>query len=242
MALKLCLLDEHKLSSGALTLMNEYKLLTEELSHPNIIKTYPKENRWENVFLMQMELGHETLEHFCERVDLSESQCAQIMKGVFSALEYLHDERNVIHRDVKPENIVITDYDDLSTVKLIDFGLATRATKYEILDYAKCGTLLFTPPEQITNNFAYAKKADMWAAGIILFMILYGHHPMEESATSRVKMQQVLRGYNEIKFPATGKVSVQAKHLIQQLCQKSISGRFTAKQALQHPWITRKLD
>jgi serine/threonine protein kinase len=79
------------------------------------------------------------------------------MKGIFSALEYLHDHVNVIHRDLKPENIVIVDYDDLSSVKLIDFGLAVKSTKSSIQDYAKCGTLLYTPPEQVLNNFAYAK-------------------------------------------------------------------------------------
>lgn len=79
------------------------------------------------------------------------------MRGIFLALEYLHDEVNVIHRDLKPENIVIMDYDDLSKVKLIDFGLAAESNKNSLQDYAKCGTLLYTPPEQVLNNFAYAK-------------------------------------------------------------------------------------
>ena len=51
------------------------------------------------------------------------------MKGVFSAIEYLHNEANVIHRDIKPDNVVLMDYDDLSKVKLIDFGLAVKSTK-----------------------------------------------------------------------------------------------------------------
>jgi calcium-dependent protein kinase len=79
------------------------------------------------------------------------------MKGVFSALVYLHDELNIIHRDLKPENIVLMDSIDLSKVKLIDFGLAVKSTKLELLDYAKCGTLFYSPPEQILNSFAYAK-------------------------------------------------------------------------------------
>lgn len=79
------------------------------------------------------------------------------MYGVFSALEYLHDEVNVIHRDLKPENIVIMDYEDLSKIKIIDFGLAVESTTTSIQDFAKCGTLLYTPPEQVLNNFAYAK-------------------------------------------------------------------------------------
>ena len=79
------------------------------------------------------------------------------MKGIFSALEYLHDAKNVIHRDIKPENVVIMDYEDLTKVKLIDFGLAVHSSMNQVRDFAKCGTLLYTPPEQILKNFAYAK-------------------------------------------------------------------------------------
>ena len=83
------------------------------------------------------------------------------MKGVFQALEFLHDEVNVIHRDLKPENIVVMDYEDLTKVKLIDFGLAVKSTKQSIQDFAKCGTLLYTPPEQVLQNFAYAKVSKL---------------------------------------------------------------------------------
>lgn len=69
------------------------------------------------------------------------------MKGVFTALAHLHDEMGVIHRDLKPENLVVDSRDDLSSVKLIDFGLAVKADKLSILDFPKCGTLLYTPPE-----------------------------------------------------------------------------------------------
>jgi len=69
------------------------------------------------------------------------------MTGIFRALKYLHDDLNVIHRDLKPQNIVIMDYEDLTRVKLIDFGLAVKSTKFELQDFAKCGTLLYTPPE-----------------------------------------------------------------------------------------------
>lgn len=89
-------------------------------------------------------------------MQLTEEISAKIMRGVFSALDYLHNEKNVIHRDVKPENIVIMDHEHY-TVKLIDFGLAVKATKQGIKDFAHCGTLLYTPPEQVLNLFAYAK-------------------------------------------------------------------------------------
>ena len=63
---------------------------------------------------------------------MSELECAKIMKGVFSALAYLHDDLNFIHRDLKPENIVLMDSEDLTKVKLIDFGLAVKSTKLEL--------------------------------------------------------------------------------------------------------------
>ena len=81
---------------------------------------------------MEMELGLETLRQYQTKTQLTELQCAQVMKGVLSALEYLHDQVNVIHRDLKPENIVITSYEDLTQVKLIDFGLAVKSTKTSI--------------------------------------------------------------------------------------------------------------
>ena len=98
---------------------------------------------------MEMELANESLKEYRKRMHgkFSEDQCAKIMKGVFSALVYLHDELNIIHRDLKPENIVLMDSIDLSKVTLIDFGLAVKSTKLELQDYAKCGTLFYSPPE-----------------------------------------------------------------------------------------------
>lgn len=63
----------------------------------------------------------------------------------------------MIHRDIKPENMLIQDLNDLSQVKLIDFGLSIEYTKENIQDFAKCGTILYAPPEQATKIFAYAK-------------------------------------------------------------------------------------
>lgn len=166
LALKLIRYDEKDPSNQALSLESEYQMLAEELNHPNIISVHPQRQRFTNVFLMEMELGLETLKSFQSRTDLSDSQCSQIMKGIFTALEYLHDTVNVIHRDIKPDNIVITDYDDLTKVKLIDFGLAT-SNKRKITDFAKCGTLLYTPPEQISNNFAYAKVSFCFEAILV---------------------------------------------------------------------------
>lgn len=146
LAIKICQYNIDEPSPSALALEREYKMLT-QLSHHNIIHVYQTEQKFLNYYIMEMEMGVETLDHLALRRSLSEDDCAKIMQCIFSALAYLHDTVNVIHRDVKPENIVFSNYDDLGSLKLIDFGLATEYTKTKILDFAHCGTLLYTPPE-----------------------------------------------------------------------------------------------
>jgi serine/threonine protein kinase len=139
-------------SQAAKSIQREYAMLS-HLSHPNIIKAYHQPRTYRNVEIMEMELGQETVQQFAERRrtkennPLSEEEVAKLMQGVFKALTYLHDHQNVIHRDMKAENILIGNYEDLSQVKLIDFGLAVEYTKSNIMDFAKCGTILYSPPE-----------------------------------------------------------------------------------------------
>lgn len=117
------------------------------------------------------------------------------MQGVFRALEYLHDEKNIIHRDIKPENILVMDWDCLS-VKLIDFGLAVKSTKLGIKDFATCGTLLYTPPEQVLNYFAYAKVSSSSSLESRYVGSRYHHLPacLQQTPVWGVHLQQIRDG------------------------------------------------
>ena len=103
---------------------------------------------------MEMELGEETLSGYSKTHQdthgkpVSEEKCALMMKGLLQGIVYMHDEQNVIHRDLKPDNILIGDYDDLTQIKIIDFGLACKDNVMSaITDFTKCGTFLYKPPE-----------------------------------------------------------------------------------------------
>ena len=72
---------------------------------------------------------------------LTEDQYSFLIRGILKGLAYLHDEKNIIHRDVKPDNVMLKK----CQVKLIDFGLSVKANSAQ--DFPKCGTLLYTPPE-----------------------------------------------------------------------------------------------
>ena len=116
---------------------------------------------------------------------------------------------------MKSENVLVGDPNDLSQVKIIDFGLACK-DKGTITDFLKCGTFLYKPPEQICNTFAYAKKADIWAAGIIMYEILTGSHPMWKPGESKESMEAKMKNFKEFKYPRS--MSAHAKHLISMLC------------------------
>ncbi len=97
------------------------------------------------------------------------------MKSLFEAVEYLHS-REIIHRDLKPENILFEDYSNLSSLKVVDFGLSSQFCETN-KNFEFCGTLAYMAPEQLEKK-TYTKAIDIWSCGIIMFILLNnGNHP-----------------------------------------------------------------
>lgn len=86
---------------------------------------------------------------------------------------------HVSHRDIKPSNILITR--DRQKVALVDFNVAKLVKEGDmLLMYTKsAGTLAYAAPERLIENCVYTEKVDMWAIGIVLFMLLCGYHPFD---------------------------------------------------------------
>lgn len=108
-------------------------------------------------------------------IDFSDEEASQIIKAIFEAVNYLHTNE-IVHRDLKPDNILIADPDDLSTIKVADFGLSAKYEQHNETD--QVGTLIFMSPELIKKR-QYTAGVDVFAVGVVMYMLLTGgKHPL----------------------------------------------------------------
>jgi len=146
-----------------------------------------------------------------------------IFKQLLETLKYL-DNKGVSHRDLKPQNIMISD--DLN-IKLIDFGLANDKQSYR----NKCGTLPYMAPEMHIRKEYIGQPADMWASGCILFYILTGKIPFR--AIREADLIKLVR--RKLKFSFD--LSDDSVKLILNLLDQDTCSRYTAEEALMHSWF-----
>jgi calcium-dependent protein kinase len=108
------------------------------------------------------------------RQSYSESDASLVLYQILSAAAYLHD-RNVVHRDLKFQNILFVDQDNLD-VKIIDFGLAKKYQRKTERHYEKCGTLYTMSPEVVRGKYS-GSSTDLWSIGVIAYMLLSNQKP-----------------------------------------------------------------
>ncbi len=112
----------------------------------------------------------------------------------------MHDEFNLIHRDFKRLNVLVSDYNDLTQCKIIDFGLASYNRRENLYEFGEAGTLVYQPPEQLLKNYNYGKGADIWAAGIALFELLTNQHPFFKGNESTQEKKDYILNFEKIDY------------------------------------------
>jgi len=213
------------------------------LNHPKIVKYLNYIEDGNCIYIIMEFLSGGTLKQYIENNSktpnnrLNENTSRIIIKQILSALSYLHYTCDICHRDIKPENIMFSEKDNINSIKVLDFGLSTE--NFESQNYLdNCGTLIYMAPEQISNN-TYSKSVDIWSVGIILYMMLFnGKNPFynkgDNSDTIIYKISN-----DKIKFDCfNNPISWMAKNLICKLLNKNPNYRYSARLALNHPWIT----
>ena len=215
--------------------MKEEISILKKLNHDNIVKFYGY-SETNNQLLIKMEfIKYGTLSRWMkDHHKIKEDDASVIIGKVLSAVEYLHSMQ-ICHRDIKPENIMISKENDLSSIKIIDFGLSAQHFNY-LSNNDYCGTFIYMAPEQIEKKLYYY-SVDIWSIGILMYMLLNnGKHPFYHKDD---KKEDIIQKIKLAKLHFINKISYMAKHLMHKLCEPNPSWRYSANLAIKHPWITR---
>jgi len=157
------------------------------------------------------------------------------MRQAFYALCYLHNNK-ICHRDIKPENFLLYKENDDSYIKLIDFGLAKRVSKSEVMN-APNGTPYYIAPEVLKGS--YTTQCDNWSMGVVMFIMLSGKPPFGGRSNKEI-INNVLHGEYSFNNSVWQAISDEAKDLISQLLERQADMRLTAEEAYNHPWIQQQ--
>lgn len=201
-----------------------------KLNHPYVVKLY---NHYEDddSFYLILEYAPKGQIYTLLKKEgkFSERVCAQYLREVISACQYLHSlDPPIIHRDIKPENILL---DEQGAVKLADFGWSNFFSEEERRQ-TYCGTPEYLAPEMIKQS-GHDKSLDIWNLGVLLFELLTGSPPFE-GANQSILFENILN--HKVKWPT--RFNSIAKDLIQKLLKTDPSQRIKLDEISQHPWFT----
>lgn len=223
--------------SGLLDQFNVEIKVLKSLNHPNIIHLEDTFESSDRIYMvMELMNGGELFDYVVDKGTLSEEEASVIVRKITSAVAHMHNQ-NIIHRDLKPENLLLTGKGADAEIKLIDFGLAK--IMFDEVASSFLGTKGYLAPEMLQRH-SYDKAIDMWALGVIVFVLLCGCLPFDDDS-SRIASDAVARKKFALRFPkwANG-LSASAKDLLHNLLEIDPKRRYTADQALNHPWVSGK--
>jgi serine/threonine protein kinase len=156
-----------------------------------------------------------------------------MMKQIIGAVEACHNKHQVTHRDLKPENFLLKRKDDITELRMIDFGLSRFFTPDERLR-TRVGTVYYTAPEVWNEN--YDQSCDLWSAGVIMYVLLCSYPPFDGDTDKEI-LRSVCRGKYAFPSPEWDDVSTEAKNLIRKLLSKNPRRRPTATESLKDEWF-----
>lgn len=208
------------------------------LDHPNIVKYYETfEDEYYVHIVMEYLQGDDLYKILAQQdKELEERNICDISKQLLKALSFIH-KKNIVHRDIKPENILFSKKDDYSTLKLIDFGLATSENRKK--DKSAVGSPYYMAPEIIQGK--YSTKTDMWSLGVILHLMLTGSFPFKGDKDGGEKdiFYHIVNSPFDSKKIDEAPFSDESKDLVKKLLVKNEDKRLSAEEALCHPWMTK---
>ncbi|KAI9314212.1 kinase-like domain-containing protein [Dichotomocladium elegans] len=204
------------------------------LHHPHLVDLRQVLQDSSNVyFVMEYLEGGELFQVLAERGRLPESEARHLFRQLTTALSWCH-AHHICHRDLKPENILLDK--DRKNLKIADFGMATVFGSMDTLLQTSCGSPHYASPEIVRGKPYDGQSTDVWSCGVVLYAMLAGHLPFDDSHVSRLLAKIKLGKF----VPLPSHVSREAADLIKSMLTVDPSKRITLDAVLAHPWLTNK--
>lgn len=232
--------NKEKAGSYAIKLLEREVTIMKTINHEHLIYLEEVYETPKRVYLV-MELcdagGLHTL--LKEKTSFSEMETRTVIKQMVDAIAYLHDY-DIVHRDLKLENILLSkpENDELLNIKITDFGLSyvKGGVGSDSMMQSVCGTPMYMAPEVI-DDLGYSQQCDIWSIGVIMYLLFTGKPPF--MAESEEKLNELIKkGQVDFSDPCWETCQDSAKNLLLGMLKVDPAHRRTAKEILNHPWIT----
>ncbi|XP_071865269.1 calcium/calmodulin-dependent protein kinase II isoform X7 [Bombus fervidus] len=232
------IINTKKLTARDFQKLEREARICRKLQHPNIVRLHDsiqEENHHYLVF--DLVTGGELFEDIVAREFYSEADASHCIQQILESVHHCH-HNGVVHRDLKPENLLLASKAKGAAVKLADFGLAIEVQGEAQAWFGFAGTPGYLSPEVLKKE-PYGKPVDIWACGVILYILLVGYPPFWDEDQHRL-YAQIKAGSYDYPSPEWDTVTPEAKNLINQMLTVNPSKRITASEALKHPWICQR--
>lgn len=203
------------------------------LFHPHICRLYemvPMTNHY--YMLFEYVEGGQLLDYIVSHGSLNEKYARRFARGIASALDYCHSN-NVVHRDLKIENIMINQKGD---IKIIDFGLSNLYKPHSLLK-TYCGSLYFAAPELLSAKPYTGPEVDIWSFGVVLYVLVCGKVPFDDPVVSALH-ERIKKG--AVEYPSF--ISKECVSLLSRMLVVDPAKRATLKEVINHPWMNKGFD
>ncbi|XP_042652214.1 calcium/calmodulin-dependent protein kinase type II subunit delta isoform X21 [Tyto alba] len=208
------------------------------LKHPNIVRLHDSiSEEGFHYLVFDLVTGGELFEDIVAREYYSEADASHCIQQILESVNHCH-LNGIVHRDLKPENLLLASKSKGAAVKLADFGLAIEVQGEQQAWFGFAGTPGYLSPEVLRKD-PYGKPVDMWACGVILYILLVGYPPFWDEDQHRL-YQQIKAGAYDFPSPEWDTVTPEAKDLINKMLTINPGKRITASEALKHPWICQR--
>ncbi|KAJ3413157.1 hypothetical protein HDV05_008360 [Chytridiales sp. JEL 0842] len=227
------IIDKAKCKGKESMIETEVNILV-KVRHENIIQLYEMFEIDNKIYLvMELVTGGELFDDIVSRGKYTEVDAAKIVHKMLLAIDYLHS-LGIAHRDLKPENLLLSHKGADAKIMISDFGLSKIFDEDEVMKTA-CGTPGYVAPEVLRKK-GYGREVDLWSLGVITYILLCGYPPFYDQNNVAL-FKQIMSGKYEFDRPWWDNISEKAKDFIRHLLVLDPAQRYTARMALNHPYI-----